>query len=137
MGRVPVREGLFILDGDAIRLIGGFSPASGRYHFPRAPVCPYTGAEDVEEVELSDRGALWSWTSVAVAPLGYDGPVPYGFGAVELTEGLRVIGRLTETDPDLLHEGQPMRVVAEPLGTDQAGDEVVTWAFAPEEDAGG
>ena len=33
-------------DGTA-RLIGGYSPGSGRYHFPLAPVCPYTGADDV------------------------------------------------------------------------------------------
>ena len=41
------------------RLIGGYSPDSGRYHFPLAPVCPYTGADDVQEVRLSrGRAAL-------------------------------------------------------------------------------
>jgi uncharacterized OB-fold protein len=108
-------------------LVGGYSPTSGRYHFPLGPACPYTGAEDVEEVPLSTEGRLWAWTTVTAPPPGYEGPVPYGFGIVELErEGLRVVGRLTEADPARLEAGQPMRVVADHLPGD-----VVTWAFAP------
>ncbi len=45
-------------------------------------------------------GRLWLWTAVTSAPPGYAGPVPYGFGVVELDGvGLRVVGRLTESDP--------------------------------------
>jgi uncharacterized OB-fold protein len=52
--------------------------------------------------------------------------VPYGFGVVELDGiGLRVVGRLTEPDPAALHEGQPMRVVADRF------DDVLTWTFEP------
>jgi uncharacterized OB-fold protein len=114
-------------DGTA-RLIGGYSPSSGRYHFPLAPVCPYTGADDVQEVRLSEVGRLWAWTAVTAAPPGYEGPVPYGFGIVELeAEALRVVGRLTEPDPARLAAGQPMRVVVERLPGD-----LDMWAFAPE-----
>lgn len=132
--RVPIAEGLFTLDGDSIRLLGGHSPSSGRYHFPRADACPYTGADDVEEVELSDRATLWAWTAVTIAPPGYQGEVPYGFGVVELPEGLRVVTRLTEPDPERLAAGQAMRLVPDVIATDD-GTEVVTWAFAPAEDA--
>jgi uncharacterized protein len=111
----------------SVALIGGYSPSSGRHHFPPAAICPYSGADDVETVTLSGRGALWAWTSVTAAPPGYEGPVPYGFGVVELAdEGLRVIGRLTEADPGALTFGQPMHVVVEEL----AGGQRV-WAFAP------
>lgn len=130
----PIAEGLFTLDGDSIRLVGGHSPSSGRYHFPRAATCPYTGADDVEEVELSDRGVLWAWTAVTIPPPGYDGDVPYGFGVVELPEGLRVVTRLTEADPGRLTAGQAMRLVADVVGTDDDGTELVTWAFAPAEE---
>jgi len=127
----PVQPGLFRLGANGeIRLLGGFSPVSGRYHFPRLPACPYTGAEDVEPVELSDRGTLWAWTAVTAPPPGYRGEVPFGFGIVELPEGLRVIGRLTEPDPSRLEFGMAMRLVAEPLHTDDDGTEVVTYAFA-------
>jgi uncharacterized protein len=114
-----------------LTLVGGYSPTSGHHHFPLAPVCPYTGADDVEEVTLPATGRLWLWTAVTSAPPGYEGPVPYGFGVVELDGiGLRVVGRLTETDPAVLHEGQPMRVVVDRFG------DVETYAFAPAEPAG-
>jgi len=124
-----IADGLFELHDDGtITLVGGYSPTSGRYHFPRLPACPYTGAADVETVELSRDATLWSWTAVTAAPPGYAGPVPFGFGVVELThERLRVITRLTEPDPAQLTFGQPMHLVADRLPGDD-GD-VVTWAF--------
>ena len=124
----PVAEGLFELDGDgSITLIGGFSHISGHHHFPLGPVCPYTGADDVEHVLLPRDGHLWAWTAVTHPPPGYDGPIPYGFGVVELDHiGLRVVTRLTESEPSRLHQGQRMTLV-----TDDLGDRVATWAFAP------
>jgi uncharacterized OB-fold protein len=128
----PLHDGLFREQGDgSIVLIGGYSPSSGRTHFPRLPACPYTGADDVEEVELPTQGTLWGWTAVTARPPGYDGEMPFGFGIVELTDGLRVITRLTESDPGALSFGQPMGLVAETLQTDEDGTAVITYAFAP------
>ncbi len=124
-GGVSVEVGT---DGQAA-LIGGYSPTSRLYHFPLAPVCPYTGADDVEPVTLSTDGTLWTWTAVTAAPPGYDGPVPFGFGIIELEpEGLRVVGRLTVSDPGALSFGQTMHVVTEDL---PGGGTI--WAFAPTE----
>jgi uncharacterized OB-fold protein len=128
----PLHDGLFRERPDgSIVLIGGFSPSSGRTHFPRLPACPYTGADDVEEVELPTTGALWGWTGVTARPPGYDGEMPFGFGIVELTDGLRVITRLTEPDPHALSFGQPMHLVPDTLQTDGDGTTVITYAFAP------
>ena len=128
----PLHDGLFREQGDgSIVLIGGYSPSSGRTHFPRLPACPYTGADDVEEVELPTSGTLWGWTGVTARPPGYDGEMPFGFGIVELTDGLRVITRLTEPDPSALTFRQAMRLVAETLQTDDDGTAVITYAFAP------
>ena len=68
---------------------------------------------------------------VANRPPGYRGPLPYGFGVVELTEGLRVITRLTENDPARLHPGLEVTLVIEPLFTDDDGTQVLAYAFAP------
>lgn len=123
----PIHDGLFELHDDgSIDLVGGYSPTSRRYHFPLLDTCPYTGATDVEPVTLSRDGTLWAWTAVTGAPPGYDGPVPYGFGVVELArERLRVITRLKESDPARLTFGQPMTLVA-----DELPGGIVTWAFA-------
>jgi uncharacterized OB-fold protein len=122
-----IHDGLFELDEDhSITLIGGYSATSGKYHFPLLDTCPYSGATDVERVLLSRDATLWAWTAVTAPPPGYTGPVPYGFGVVELVrEQLRIITRLREADPTRLAFGQPMTLV-----TDELPDGAVTWAFA-------
>jgi uncharacterized OB-fold protein len=118
-------------DGTGV-LIGGWCASSRRFHFPLQDCCPYTGALDVERVELSTTGTLWGWTAVTTAPPGYDGPVPYGFGVVELTaEQLRIVTRLTEADPSALCFGQAMRLVVDDVGGG-VGANVGVWAFTAE-----
>jgi len=125
-----ITDGLFDVNDDGtIDLIGGYSPTSGRFHFPLLDSCPYTGAADVERVVLSREATLWAWTAVTAAPPGYAGTVPFGFGVVELVhEHLRVITRLTEPDPARLTFGQPMGLVADVLPL-ESGETVTTWAF--------
>jgi uncharacterized protein len=129
---VPVREGLFT-EADPPRLLGGRCDVCGRHHFPRHDTCPYCSASGARAVELSGDGHLWTWTAVTSAPPGYRGEVPYGFGVVELPEGVRVVARLTEADPGRLAPGLPMRLVVVPIGVDDEGHQVVTYAFAPQE----
>lgn len=121
-----IHDGLFELGADGTpTLIGGFSPTSAKFHFPLLDTCPFSGATDVERVLLSRDATLWAWTAVTAAPPGYDGPVPYGFGVVELVaEQLRIITRLRESDPTQLVFGQPMTLVADEL---PGG---IVWAFA-------
>jgi uncharacterized protein len=128
----PPADWLRTDDDGSVALLGGYSPSSGQFHFPLGPLCPYTGADDVEPVALSPSGTLFAWTAVTAPPPGYQGDVPFGFGIVELSGAemgdarLRVIGRLTEADPDALTFGQPMRVVVDTLPGDHP-----MWAFAP------
>jgi uncharacterized protein len=131
--RRPVAPELFTLDADGdLTLLGGYSPTSGLHHFPRADLCPYTGAHDVEPADLSHDGTLWAWTAVTASPPGYAGSVPFGFGVVELPEGLRVVTRITEADPSALAMGMAMRLVADVVAVDDDGTEVVAWAFTPD-----
>jgi len=112
-------------DGEG--LIGGSCGACARRHFPAAGTCPWCGAEGIEEVRLATEGSLWAWTVVHTAPPGYEGPVPFGFGVVELADdGLHVVTRLTESEPERLALGAPMRFTTAPVS-----DDASTWAFAP------
>ena len=124
---VPVNEGLFTTDPSP-RLLGSRCRGCGRHQFPRGVLCPYCGSDELDETALSDTGTLWGWTAVTAPPPGYRGEVPYGFGVVELPEGLRVITRLMESDPSRLEFGQHVRLAIVPLHTDD-GRSVVTWAF--------
>ena len=120
-----------VFDSERNVLRGGYSPSSGQYHFPLQIVCPYSGADDVEAVMLSTEATAWGWTVVTAPPPGYSGPVPYGFGVVELThEKLRLVTRLRISDPAELSFGDALQLVADVVGHDEVGNEVVVWAFA-------
>ncbi len=128
--RTPVHEGLF-RDGESPALLGSRCAHCGATSFPRTDTCPFCATDDPAPVELSRQGRLWAWTAVTAAPPGYRGDVPYGIGVVELPEGVRVIGRLTEADPERLEAAQEMELRVVPLCQDDAGNDVVTYAFSP------
>lgn len=137
---VPVADGLFRVDDDGtLTLLGGRSASSGLLHFPLAPVCPYTGADDVHAVDLPRTGRLWAWTEVTSAPPSYPGVVPYGLGVVELDTGddpiLRVVGRIIGGPPADLELGRAMTVVGDVLA--DGDDDVVVWAFRPTSESDG
>jgi uncharacterized OB-fold protein len=123
-----VHDGLFRSDPPA--LLGTRCDECGRHAFPRTTTCPYCGSEAVTDVTLSPTGTLWGWTTVTAAPPGYHGEVPFGFGIVELPEGLRVITRVAlPTDDYAL--GLPMYLRIVPLHVDDDGNAIETWEFAP------
>lgn len=128
----PVTSGLFTTSGEGQgRLLGGRCPACARLHFPRAAICPYCSADGCVEEALGELGTLYLYTVVQNRPPGYRGEVPFGFGVVELPEGVRIISRLTETRLDRLRSDMPVRLVIVPLHVDDQGRQVVSYAFAP------
>ena len=133
---VPVTSGLFetLPDGGAT-LLGGACPDCGKHHFPATSDCPFCSGERCTTTALSQRGTLCLFTTVVNRPPGYVGEVPFGFGVVELREGIQLISRLTESDPARLAFGMPVRLELVPLHVDENGRTVLTYAFAPE--AGG
>ena len=132
-GTRAITEGLFVIEAEGPRLLAGRCAACGKLHFPAAPVCPYCGADGALETRVGPAARLCLYTAVRSRPPGYRGEVPYGFGVVELEDGLRVITRLTEARLERLRPGLALRLVAEPLCTDDDGTAVLSYAFRPEE----
>lgn len=123
--RVPVIEGMFREEADGTgRLLGGRCPTCGGSFFPkqlsfcRNPACDGT---ELDDVELSTRGTLWSFTDNRYAPPppypACEPFEPYGVAAVELPEErMVVLGQLaTGTDVASLTLGREMELVVEPL----------------------
>ena len=127
MSLPPIDRSVLRVDDDGITLLGGRSTTSGQRPFPRSPVCPFTGADDVEPIDLPRAGTVWLHTSVNLPPPGYAGPVPYQFGIVELDGEplLRIVSRLSGEG---LAPGTRVELTGEELpGPD--GEPVLTWAF--------
>lgn len=130
----PIRADLFVDAADGPRLVAGRCAACGRPHFPGGPVCPYCAADGCTSIHVGPMGRLRLFTAVQTRPPGYRGDVPYGFGVVEV-DGLCVITRLTEARLDRLRPGLPVRLVLDTLPGGDDGVAVVSYAFAPAEDA--
>jgi uncharacterized OB-fold protein len=127
-----IAPGLFTDGPEGPRLVAGHCAACGQLHFPRGDVCPYCAADACTARAVGPAARLWLYTAVTSRPPGYRGPLPFGFGVVELAGGLRLVTRLTEARLDRLAPGLPMRLVLEALHTDDDGRPVVSYAFRPE-----
>jgi acetyl-CoA acetyltransferase/uncharacterized OB-fold protein len=129
--RVPLKEGLLsgLEEASGVRLLGGRCPSCQRLNFPAQALCPYCASDGCETVSFGEHGVIEVCTTVTNRPPGYEGPLPFGFGVVELPEGIRIISRVC--DPERAAPGTPVRLLIEPLSTDTEGREVVTYAFAP------
>ena len=137
--RVPAIEGWFRMDDDEPRLLGTRCTTCGTYFFPReAFFCrnPSCDGTDFDEVPLSRRGRIWSWTTNHYAPpapyVAADPFVPYTIAAVELAdEHMVIMGQVDPgADPASLRAGLEVELTLDTLFSDADHDYVV-WKWRP------
>ena len=68
--------------------------SSRRLTFPPKPFCPYDWGREIEWVELTGRGRLYSQTIIHATPAAFAREAPIRNGIVTLEEGLRVAARI-------------------------------------------
>ena len=68
--------------------------SSRRLTFPPKPFCPYDWGREIEWVELTGRGRLYSQTVIHATPAAFAREAPIRNGIVTLEEGLRVAARI-------------------------------------------
>ena len=136
-----ITEGLFRVDGDRAVLLGSRRRSTGAVKFPAErpelfEANPETQA-DIEPLELSTEGTLYTFTTQEFAPpLPYKGNRdpktfrPYIVGFIELEEGLLVESLIIDTAAGELQIGQPMVSATTTLDT-EAGESFTTFAFRP------
>ena len=104
--KAPEQNGPVSVDPNRLRLtndtgtegvlLGVRCRECGIYLFGPATFCQACTAEDLEPIELSRRGTLYSFTVVRVPPAGWPGPVPYILGEVALPEGPHVLAEVID-----------------------------------------
>ncbi|MDN5896486.1 MAG: OB-fold domain-containing protein [Nocardioides sp.] len=134
----PAIEGWFTT-GPEPALLASSCTECGNVAFPREtgfcknPVC---SGETFDEVELSRRGRVWSYTDAQYQPPApyiptSDPYVPFALAAVELPEGLVVLGQLaTGHGVDDVSVGSEVQLVVETLYTDDEGEKLM-WKWLP------
>lgn len=135
--RVPAVEGWFTTDG-APALLGTKCRSCGTFSFPRESFyCknPSCQSKEFDEVELSRRGRIWSFTNNCYQPPPPFVPTsdpfePFAIAAVELPdEQIVVLGQLTAgTSVDDLHAGMEVELVIDTLFEDD-DHEYLVWRW--------
>jgi len=126
--KVPIREGAFIEGPDGGRLLANKCKFCGQVFFPKASTCMACYHDQMEEVLLSRRGKLYTYT-VGHMPSSHFMP-PYAVGYVDLPEGVRVFAPLKMLEDTPFKTGMDMEVVIEGLWRE--GDtEVWGYKFMP------
>lgn len=128
---------LFEWPSDDPRLIGSECRDCGVITFPRQGSCPSCCGSNIVARRLAKSGRLWTWTTQEFLPkppyAGARSPeefVPFKLGYIELPGEVLVESRITAPE-HALTIGMPMRLTFEPLFTDAAGVEVMSFAFEP------
>ena len=134
----PIIAGWFTLDEAEPALLGSRCCECKTVYFPkqenfcRNPACQ---SESFEEVPLSRRGKLWSFTNACYKPpepyIAADPFVPYAIAAVELdAEKMIVLGQVVEgLGVEDLKAGMEMELVLENVPAEDG--EKVTWKWKP------
>ena len=130
--RVPAVEGWFSMDESDPRLLGNRCTSCGTVFFPKASFAcrnPSCDGAEFDDVPLSNRGRVWSYTTNHYAPpapyMSPDPFEPYSVAAVELTEEKLVVLGQVEGSADSLRVGAEVELVLSTLFADDEGDHVV------------
>jgi uncharacterized OB-fold protein len=130
---IPSRFRLLNEDGTEGVLLGKRCRACGEHFFGDVVFCRRCSSTDLEPVELSKHGTLYSYTIVRVPPAGWPGDVPYALGQVELPEGPHVLSEVVDCPFERLRVGMALELAPEVGGEDAEGNEVVVYKWRPAE----
>jgi len=115
--RVPAMDGWPSMDEENPRLLGYKDESSGTFFFPKDVAvsrAPGHADAELEEVALSNRGKLWSYTTNHYPE-----------------ERMIVLGQLADgVDPSEIEVGQEMELVLGTLYEDEE-NEYVIWKWKP------
>lgn len=137
--QVPAQAGWFTLDSAAPALLGSRCRACHTVAFPKQEsFCPNPDCDGTEfdEVPLSRRGRIWSYTDARYQPptpyVAADPYEPFCIAAVELAEEkIVVLGQVvSEVNVSELSIGQEVELVLRPLYEDD-DHEYLVWKWRP------
>jgi len=135
--QIPIKEGLFttpLSPVAQVRLMGSKCKNCSEVSLGKRQTCANCGGITLEEIPLSRRGTLWTYTVIRHKPPGdYKGPepfVPFGLGLVEIPEGIRVLAPI-QCELGKIKVGMELEMEVYPLYTDENQNEVMAFRFRP------
>lgn len=122
---------------DQVRLRGSKCRSCGTVVLGRSVACPNCGSQDIEEIVLSRKGKIYSYSVIRYPPLPpYAGPEPFqpfAIAWVELPEGVRILSplvncKIDESGTDL-EVGMDVELTIDKVCDDEEGNELMSYKF--------
>jgi uncharacterized protein len=80
--------------------------------FPTKIVCPNCGRHGkLTPKEMPREGKIISYTEVLVGPTGFENQTPYTLAIIELTNNVRVLSQIVDSQKDAIKTGATVRKV--------------------------
>ena len=126
----PIREGLYVLDGEQPFLIGSRDRETGEVFFPPEVMNPRTHQPDtLEAVNLAATGHIVTYTTIQRGLPGFDSP--YALAVIQFDEGPTFIAQLHEWQGQLLKRGTRVELVVARIKSEKDGTEILGPKFRP------
>ena len=99
--------------------------------FGQATFCQSCASSNLEPVEFSASGILFSYTIIRVPPAGWPGPVPYMLGEIELPEGPHVLAEVIGIHESDLSIGMQMELTIQSVKVTESDQVKATYKWQP------
>ena len=87
-------------------LKGSYCETCGSAFFPRVAMCPICRRKgNIIEMEMPRTGKILSYTKVFVGPTGFENETPYHIAIIELTNKVRILAQVVDTDEEKIRIG--------------------------------
>ena len=126
--KVYIQDDIFIESADGLALLGTQCKSCGNTFFPKVEYCPKCPDVNLEEIPLSRKGTLYTFTTTYMPSMHFD--APFSVGYVSIDDGPLVFGPLEKIDNKPFKIGMEMEIRMESLWTEE-DKEIVGYKFYP------
>lgn len=99
--------------------------------FGQATFCQSCASSNLEPIEFSTSGELFSYTIIRVPPAGWPGPVPYILGEIALPEGPHVLAEVVGIHESDLSIGMHMELTIQAVTVTGSDQEKAAYKWKP------
>jgi uncharacterized OB-fold protein len=123
----------FMEPHEGVALKGSMCKVCKKKYFPKKDVCPRCFDSDLEDVPLSKRGKLHTYTCAVLGPSEME--KPYIMGFIDLPEGIKLFSIIIDCEPwdEVLKIGMEMEMVIGKIKKDKCGNGIISYLFRPVE----
>jgi uncharacterized OB-fold protein len=126
--KVFVRKDSLVENQKGVALLANKCKSCGQIFFPKALFCFSCFNRDMEDLTLSRRGKLYSYTVAHMAAMHFE--PPYAIGLIDMPEGIRIFAPLKMMPDKSFRVGEEVEVVIEKLWQED-DREIIGYKFRP------